>query len=169
MHITDDLAEGRTAAGRAPVALPALEVLGTWLTDDVGVPAREIAALIDGCERIAGGARPGHRRRRARRRRQHAPDDRLRPRRPDQRAARRAAFDDILGVGRASAARSPASTASARIKHDFLADEIGPVGLDVHRAIKDALDPAGLFNPGKVFRRAAVADLAAVGGLVAGS
>jgi glycolate oxidase len=31
----------------------------------------------------------------------------------------------------------------------------------------DALDPAGLLNPGKVFRRAAVADLAAVQGLVA--
>ena len=27
------------------------------------------------------------------------------------------------------------------------------MALDVHRAIKDALDPAGLLNPGKVFRR----------------
>jgi hypothetical protein len=36
------------------------------------------------------------------------------------------------------------------------------VALDVHRAIKDALDPAGLLNPGKVFRRAGARDLAAV-------
>jgi FAD/FMN-containing dehydrogenase len=53
------------------------------------------------------------------------------------------------------------------IKVDWLEREIGPVALDVHRAIKDALDPAGLLNPGKVFRRAQVADLAAVAGLVA--
>ncbi len=33
------------------------------------------------------------------------------------------------------------------------------MALDVHRAIKDALDPAGLLNPGKVFRPASVADL----------
>ena len=35
------------------------------------------------------------------------------------------------------------------------------VSLSVHRAIKDALDPQGLLNPGKVLRRAHVADLAA--------
>jgi glycolate oxidase len=38
------------------------------------------------------------------------------------------------------------------------------VSLDVHRAIKAALDPAGLLNPGKVFRARAT-DLAAVAGL----
>ena len=53
------------------------------------------------------------------------------------------------------------------IKVDWLEREIGPVALDVHRAIKAALDPAGLLNPGKVFRRANRADLAAVAGLTA--
>ena len=49
------------------------------------------------------------------------------------------------------------------IKVDWLEREIGPVALDVHRAIKDALDPAGLLNPGKVLPPgAAVRDLAAV-------
>ncbi|MEU2666753.1 FAD-linked oxidase C-terminal domain-containing protein, partial [Micromonospora sp. NPDC007220] len=37
------------------------------------------------------------------------------------------------------------------LKRDWLAREIGPVSLRVHQAIKAALDPAGLLNPGKVF------------------
>jgi glycolate oxidase len=36
------------------------------------------------------------------------------------------------------------------LKRDWLATELGPVGLRVHRAIKTALDPQGLLNPGKV-------------------
>jgi FAD/FMN-containing dehydrogenase len=54
------------------------------------------------------------------------------------------------------------------IKVDWLEREIGPVALDVHRAIKDALDPAGLLNPGKVFRSAGARDLAAVTALSGG-
>ena len=30
---------------------------------------------------------------------------------------------------------------------------LGPVSADVHRSIKDALDPSGLLDPGKVLRR----------------
>ena len=36
------------------------------------------------------------------------------------------------------------------LKRDWLATEVGPVGMGVHRAIKAALDPAGLLNPGKI-------------------
>ncbi|HEY5878834.1 MAG TPA: FAD-linked oxidase C-terminal domain-containing protein [Nakamurella sp.] len=38
-----------------------------------------------------------------------------------------------------------------RIKQDFLAHEVGPVALDVHRAIKRALDPQD--NPGSTLSR----------------
>jgi alkyldihydroxyacetonephosphate synthase len=33
---------------------------------------------------------------------------------------------------------------------DYLAAEIGPLGLDILRAIKAAVDPAGIMNPGKL-------------------
>ncbi len=35
------------------------------------------------------------------------------------------------------------------LKQQFLAEELGEVSVDIHRRIKDALDPKGLFNPGK--------------------
>jgi alkyldihydroxyacetonephosphate synthase len=35
-----------------------------------------------------------------------------------------------------------------RVRRDFLADELGPAGLGVLRAVKRALDPDGLLNPG---------------------
>jgi glycolate oxidase len=36
------------------------------------------------------------------------------------------------------------------IKRRWLALELGDDSMSVHRAIKSALDPAGLLNPGKV-------------------
>ena len=64
-YVTDDLAEGRMLLQARRAVLPSLEVLGTWLTDDVCVPRTEMAALIAACERISGGRRADHRRRRA--------------------------------------------------------------------------------------------------------
>ena len=78
------------------------------------------------------------------------------------------AFDDILELGLSLGGTITGEHGVGNIKVDWLEREIGPVALDVHRAIKNALDPAGLLNPGKVFRRAAPADLAAAVGLAAG-
>ena len=38
-----------------------------------------------------------------------------------------------------------------KIKREWLEQEIGPDGMRVHRAIKKALDPENLFNPGSMF------------------
>jgi glycolate oxidase len=35
------------------------------------------------------------------------------------------------------------------VKRRWLADELGAESMAVHQAIKSALDPAGILNPGK--------------------
>jgi glycolate oxidase len=35
------------------------------------------------------------------------------------------------------------------LKRDWLLPELGEVSMDVHRIIKNALDPDGILNPGK--------------------
>ena len=52
-YVTDDLAEGRMLLQARRAVLTSLEVLGTWLTDDVCVPRTEMAALIAACAEIS--------------------------------------------------------------------------------------------------------------------
>jgi glycolate oxidase len=150
-YVTDDLAEGRMLLQARRGVLTSLEVLGTWLTDDVSVPRTEIAALIAACEQIATdvGLTIGVV--------GHAGDGNMHPTivfdnsDPAQRAAAQDAFGRILDAGRALGGTVSGEHGIGRIKQDFLAREAGEVSLGVHRAIKNALDPAGLFNPGSMF------------------
>jgi glycolate oxidase len=169
VHTTDDPAEGDLLLAARRMALPALERLGSTLIDDVAVPRSRIAAFLDGCDGIAASRAltigvVGH-----------AGDGNMHPTicfdptDADQRERAFAAFDDILELGLSLGGTITGEHGVGSIKVDWLEREIGPVALDVHRAIKDALDPAGLLNPGKVFRRASVADLAGVAGLARGA
>jgi glycolate oxidase len=81
---------------------------------------------------------------------------------PDQRTRAFGAFDDILELGLSLGGTVTGEHGIGSIKVDWLEREVGPVSLSVHRAIKDALDPQGLLNPGKVLRRAHARDLPAV-------
>jgi glycolate oxidase subunit GlcD len=162
VHSTDDPAEGDLLLAARRMALPALERLGSVLTDDVAVPRSRIASFLDGCDRVAAdrGLTIGVV--------GHAGDGNMHPTivfdpaDADQRERAFAAFDDILELGLALGGTITGEHGVGAIKVDWLEREIGPVSLDVHRAIKDALDPDGLLNPGKVFRSASVGDLAAV-------
>jgi glycolate oxidase len=168
VHSTDDPAEGDLLLAARRMALPALERLGSVLLDDVAVPRSRIAAFLDGCDAVAaecglvigvlGHAGDGN---------MH-PTIVFDPTDADQRARAFTAFDDILELGLSLGGTIAGEHGVGTLKLEWLEREIGPVSLSVHRAIKDALDPAGLLNPGKVFRSAAVGDLAAVGA-IAGS
>ena len=37
------------------------------------------------------------------------------------------------------------------VKRDFIADNLGETNIDIMRAVKHALDPKGILNPGKIF------------------
>jgi glycolate oxidase len=153
VHTTDDPAEGDLLLAARRMALPALERLGTTLIDDVAVPRSRIAAFIDGCDTVAGerGLTVGVV--------GHAGDGNMHPTicfdpaDADQRDRAFAAFDDILELGLSLGGTITGEHGVGSLKVDWLEREVGPVSLEVHRSIKDALDPAGLLNPGKVLRR----------------
>ncbi len=150
-YVTDDVAEGRMLLQARRDVLTSLELLGTWLTDDVSVPRTQIAALITACERISTevGLTIGVV--------GHAGDGNMHPTvvydasDPEQTKAAEVAFGRMLEAGRALGGTVTGEHGVGRIKQDFLAAEIGDIGIDVHRKIKNALDPGGLFNPGSMF------------------
>ncbi|MGZ4613194.1 MAG: FAD-binding oxidoreductase [Kineosporiaceae bacterium] len=156
VHSTDDPAEGDLLLAARRMALPALEQLGSTLIDDVAVPRSRIAAFLDGCDTIGAerGLTIGVV--------GHAGDGNMHPTvcfdpsDADQYERAFAAFDDILELGLSLGGTITGEHGVGNLKVDWLEREIGPVSLDVHRAIKNALDPQGLLNPGKVFRRAGV-------------
>jgi glycolate oxidase subunit GlcD len=154
VHTTDDPAEGDLLLAARRMALPALEQLGSTLIDDVAVPRSRIAAFLDGCDAIAAAREltigvVGH-----------AGDGNMHPTicfdptDADERGRAFSAFDDILELGLSLGGTITGEHGVGSIKVDWLEREIGPVSLSVHRSIKDALDPQGLLNPGKVLRRA---------------
>ena len=149
--VTDDLAEGRMLLQARRDVLPSLELLGTWLTDDVSVPRTQIAALIGRCEEISAAVGltigvVGH-----------AGDGNMHPTivydasDPEQTTAAELAFGQMLDAGRALGGTVTGEHGVGRIKQGFLAAEIGAIGVDIHRKIKKALDPLGVFNPGSMF------------------
>jgi glycolate oxidase len=62
----------------------------------------------------------------------------------------RAVFDEIMALALSVGGTSSGEHGIGLLKRDWLARELGPVGMRVHRAVKHALDPGNLLNPGKV-------------------
>ncbi|HEY0448651.1 FAD-binding oxidoreductase [Actinophytocola sp.] len=150
-YTTTDLAEGRMLLHARRVVGPALEAYGAWLTDDVCVPRTRIAELLGECRRIS--ERHGLRIAVA----GHAGDGNMHPvivydpTSAAELAVARTAFDEILAFALALGGTITGEHGVGRIKQDWLARELGPTGMRVHRALKAALDPANLFNPGAMF------------------
>jgi glycolate oxidase len=69
---------------------------------------------------------------------------------PDQARRAQLSFDEIMALGLELGGTITGEHGVGVLKRTWLAEEIGPVALDVHRAIKAALDPKNLLNPGKI-------------------
>ncbi|MFJ3193901.1 FAD-binding oxidoreductase [Streptomyces griseoviridis] len=148
----DDQAESELLLQARRSALPALEaVKGTTMIDDVCVPRSRLGDLLDGIERIAEkhrltiGVCA------------HAGDGNTHPTvcfdaaDPDETRRARASFDEIMALGLQLGGTITGEHGVGVLKKEWLAREIGPVGLELQRQIKRVFDPLGILNPGKVF------------------
>ncbi|WP_031067330.1 FAD-binding oxidoreductase [Streptomyces sp. NRRL WC-3742] len=146
----EDRAESELLLEARRLALPALDRLGTTMIDDVAVPRSRLAAMLNGVEAIAErhGLTIGVV--------SHAGDGNTHPivifDASDEEQAARAqrSFDEIMALGLELGGTITGEHGVGLLKRDWLARELGPVGLELQRQLKAVFDPLGILNPGKM-------------------
>ena len=145
---TSDPAEGEAFAAARRAAIPAVEKLGSLLLEDVGVPLPELPVLVAGVEAIAAEnavtisviA--------------HAGDGNTHPlivfdpADPDETARAERAFGQIMDLAISLGGTITGEHGVGRLKKAWLPDQVGDDVMAMTAAIKRALDPDGLLNPG---------------------
>ncbi len=145
---TDDPDEGEAFVAARRFAIPAVEAKGTLLLEDVGVPLPRLGDLVTGIADIAAErdvmisviA--------------HAGDGNTHPLivydPSDSAMKERAelAFGEIMDLAINLGGTITGEHGVGRLKRPWLAGQIGPDAMALNRRIKDALDPAGILNPG---------------------
>ncbi|MEU9337402.1 FAD-linked oxidase C-terminal domain-containing protein [Streptomyces sp. NPDC048290] len=148
----EDAAESELLLQARRLSLTALEaVKGTTMIDDVCVPRSRLGDMLEGVERIADkyrltiGVCA------------HAGDGNTHPtvcfdaQDPDESRRARESFDEIMALGLELGGTITGEHGVGVLKKEWLAREIGPVGLEMQRAVKQVFDPLGILNPGKLF------------------
>jgi glycolate oxidase len=142
---------GMTLAAARRAAIPAVEAEGRLLLSDVGVPLPRFGDLLDGVAAIAGShdvtiAMLAH-----------AGDGNTHPLvlsswNDDELAKRaEAAYGEVMSLAVSLGGTITGEHGVGRMKRPWLREQIGDDALDVAQRIKDALDPAGILNPGTIF------------------
>ncbi|NKQ58074.1 FAD-binding protein [Amycolatopsis sp. K13G38] len=148
--VSSDEQEAEALFDARRLAYPALERLGPVLTEDVCVPKALVPEMLARIEKtaaqhdtlIANIA--------------HAGDGNLHPLLitpiGDEDAKRRAqaAFEDIIADAIELGGTVTGEHGVGLLKRGGLQREVSPEVLDMHRAVKQALDPLGILNPGKI-------------------
>ncbi|MBB5935221.1 FAD-binding oxidoreductase [Streptomyces zagrosensis] len=148
----DDAAESELLLQARRQTLPALEAIRpATMIDDVCVPRSRLADMIDGTAAIADkydltiGVCA------------HAGDGNTHPvvcfdaADPDESRRARESFDEIMALGLELGGTITGEHGVGVLKKEWLARELGPVGVELQRGIKSVFDPLGLLNPGKLF------------------
>ncbi|MGW6536404.1 FAD-binding oxidoreductase [Streptomyces sp. NPDC055051] len=147
-----DAAESELLLQARRLSLTALETLRpATMIDDVCVPRTRLAEMLAGTTAIAEnyaltiGVCA------------HAGDGNTHPvvcfDHTDEDESRRAreSFDAIMALGLSLGGTITGEHGVGVLKKEWLARELGPVGLGIQREIKRVFDPLGLLNPGKLF------------------
>ncbi len=151
VYQTDDESEGEMLMGYWHGLEAALETLGTWILHEVTVPRHRLAELIHAAADIGRQTQlfvgvHGH-----------AQDGTVHPMivftpsEPGSKERAATAYALLLAAARDLGGPVTGEHGIGRMKTDALSEALGDVGLRVHRAIKLALDPTLMFNPGSMF------------------
>ncbi|GAA4672893.1 FAD-linked oxidase C-terminal domain-containing protein [Pseudonocardia yuanmonensis] len=147
---SSDAAEADALFAARRLAYPALERLGPVLTEDICVPRSAVPAMLDQIQMI------GRRHTVQIATVAHAGDGNLHPvlvvPAGDEVARARAeiAFDEILDAALALGGTVTGEHGVGLLKRAGLRRELPEPVLAMHAAVKQALDPQGILNPGKV-------------------
>jgi glycolate oxidase len=151
--VSSDDQEAEALFDARRLAYPALERLGPVLTEDVCVPKGLVPEMLARIEKTAAAhdtliANIAH-----------AGDGNLHPLLitpiGDEDAKRRAqaAFEDIIADAIELGGTVTGEHGVGLLKQGGLRREVSPAVLNMHRAVKTALDPLNILNPGKIFRK----------------
>jgi glycolate oxidase len=144
---TDDPEEGELFVAARRMAFPAIDARGSLLLEDVGVPVPLLPALVQRIAEIAAAydveipvvA--------------HAGDGNTHPiivYDAESETRARAAFAEVMRSAIELGGTITGEHGVGRAKKAALPDQLGPDVMALNRRIKQALDPAGILNPGAI-------------------
>ncbi len=150
VFVTDEEDEGELFVAARRAAFPAMEARGSLLLEDVGVPVPLLPDLLNGIAELAS-------------RHQvevgvvaHAGDGNTHPiivfDAGDKAAKERSlrAFEEIMALAISLGGTITGEHGVGRTKKAALPDQLGPDVMALQQAIKNALDPHNIMNPGAV-------------------
>ena len=150
VYATEDHDEGQLLLRARRLAYPAVEQLGSVVIDDISVPLPHLAEMFRRIELVAAQhdvlvATVAH-----------AGDGNIHPlivfdpRDEDSRARAHAVFEQLMHEALALGGTVSGEHGIGALKADFLRRQLDVTSLQLHHAVKQAFDPLGILNPGKL-------------------